>query len=157
VDVTKDLFGLSIINEGNNQTSINVVGNKLPGVPDYIWNTTAIYTHKWFGLDFSSNINGGKRYADATNLINLGELAVLNGGGYFRWAVKGKNELRIGLQCKNIGNRQSVQNIAGLAENSTAMGQLQTTPNFNNAGVPIWAQGYLQLPRRWIAYISFDF
>ncbi|MBX9733947.1 MAG: TonB-dependent receptor [Chitinophagaceae bacterium] len=157
VDINGNLFGLSVINEGNNQTSINVVGNKLPGVPDYIWNTTLLYTHKWFGLDFSSNVNGGKRYADATNLINLGELAVINTGGYFRWAMKGRNELRIGLQCKNLGNRQGVQNIAGLAENSTAMGQLQATPNFSNGGVPIWAQGYLQLPRRWIAYISFDF
>lgn len=157
VDINGNTFGLQIINEGNNQTSINVVGNKLPGVPDFIWNSTALYQGKWFGLDFSSNIVGGKRYADATNLIDLGGLTVLNAGGYIRVPFKGRQEVRVGLQCKNIGNREGIQNIAGLAENATAMGQLQTTPQFSNAGVPIWSQGYLQLPRRWIAYIAFDF
>ena len=156
VDINGNLFGLKAINEGNNRTSIDVVGNKLPGVPDYIWNTTALYQHKWFGLDFSANVNG-RRFADATNLVNLGNLSVINVGGYLRVGMKDHKEVRIGLQCKNLGNRQGVQNIAGLAENTTAMGQIQTTPNFNNAGTPIWAQGYLQLPRRWIAYISFDF
>lgn len=156
VDINGNLFGLRVINEGNNQTSIDVIGNKLPGVADYIWNTTALYQHKWFGLDFSANVNG-KRYADATNLINLGSLSVINVGGYVRVGMKDHKEVRIGLQCKNIGNKQAVQNIAGLSENTTAFGQLQTTPTFNNAGTPIWGQGYLQLPRRWIAYISFDF
>ncbi len=156
VDINGNLFGLRVINEGNNQTSIDVIGNKLPGVADYIWNTTALYQHKWFGLDFSANVNG-KRYADATNLINLGSLSVINVGGYVRVGMKDHKEVRIGLQCKNLGNKQAVQNIAGLSENTTAFGQLQTTPNFNNAGTPIWGQGYLQLPRRWIAYISFDF
>lgn len=157
VDVNGNLFGLKLINESNNQTSIDVIGKKLPGVPDYIWNSSAFYQHKWFGLDFSANVNG-KRFADATNLINLGGLTVLNAGGYFRYTMKDKKEVRIGLQVKNMGNRQGLQNIVGLSENTTALGQLQTTPNFINAtGIPIWAQGYLQLPRRWIAYISVDF
>ncbi len=156
VDVNGNLFGLNIISEGNNQTSIDVIGKKLPGVPDYIWNSTALYQHKWFGLDLSANVNG-KRYADATNLVNLGGLTVINAGGYFRYTMKDKKEVRIGLQVKNLGNREGVQGIAGLSENSTALGQIQATPTYNNAGTPIWAQGYLQLPRRWIAYISFDF
>jgi outer membrane receptor protein involved in Fe transport len=156
VDVNGNLFGLKVINEGSGQTSIDVVGNRLPNVPDYIWNTVALYQGKWFGLDFSANAVG-TRYADATNLIDLGKMTVLNAGGYVRVGIGGKKEFRVGLQCKNIGNRQGVQQIAGLQENSTAMGQLQTTPNFVNNGVAIWSQGYLQLPRRWIAYISFDF
>jgi outer membrane receptor protein involved in Fe transport len=156
VNPTGNLFGLNLINEGSGQTSIDVVGNRLPNVPDYIWNTVALYQGKWFGFDFSANAVG-TRYADATNLIDLGKMTVLNAGGYVRVGIGGKKEFRVGLQCKNIGNRQGVQQIAGLQENSTAMGQLQTTPNFINNGVPIWSQGYLQLPRRWIAYISFDF
>jgi hypothetical protein len=156
VDVTGNLFGLNIINEANNQTSIDVVGKRLPNVPNYIWNTVALYQGKWFGLDFSANAVG-KRYADATNLIDLGNLTVINAGGYVRVNVGGKKDIKIGLQCKNLGNRQGLQGIAGLQENTTALGQLQTTPNFVNNGVPIWSQGYLQLPRRWIAYISFEF
>ena len=156
VDVNGNLFGLKAINETNNQTSIDVVGNRLPNVPNYIWNTVALYQGKWFGLDFSANAVG-KRYADATNLIDLGNLTVINAGGYVRVNAGGKKDFKIGLQCKNLGNRQGLQGIAGLQENSTALGQLQTTPNFVNNGVPIWSQGYLQLPRRWIAYISFEF
>jgi hypothetical protein len=156
VDVNGNLFGLKVINEANNQTSIDVVGNRLPNVPNYIWNTVALYQGKWFGLDFSANAIG-TRYADATNLIDLGKLTVLNAGGYAKITVGGKKDIKIGLQCKNLGNRQGLQQIAGLAENTTAMGQLQTTPNFVNNGVSIWSQGYLQLPRRWIAYISFEF
>ena len=156
VDINGNLYGLKVINEGNNQTSIDVVGNRLPNVPNYIWNTVALYQGKWFGLDFSANAVG-KRYADATNLIDLGNLTVINAGGYVRVNAGGKKDFKIGLQCKNLGNRQGLQGIAGLQENSTALGQLQTTPNFVNNGVPIWSQGYLQLPRRWIAYISFEF
>ena len=133
-----------------------MVGNRLPNVPNYIWNTVALYQGKWFGLDFSANAVG-KRYADATNLIDLGNLTVINAGGYARVSVGGKKDIRIGLQCKNLGNRQGLQGIAGLQENTPALGQLQTTPNFVNNGVSIWSQGYLQLPRRWIAYISFEF
>jgi len=160
--ISGNLFGLKVIAETNGQTSIDVIGNRLPNVPDYIWNTVALYQGKWFGFDFSANAVGA-RYADATNLIDLGKMTVLNGGGFARVGINGKKEsnsrkeFRVGLQCKNIGNRQGVQSIAGLQENTTAMGQLQTTPNFVNNGVPIWSQGYLQLPRRWIAYISFDF
>jgi len=163
VDVRGNLYGLKVINEGSGQTSIDVVGNRLPNVPNYIWNTVALYQGKWFGLDFSANAVGS-RYADATNLIDLGKITVLNAGGYLRFGIDGKKEFRdgrkefrVGLQCKNVGNRQGVQSIAGLQENSTAMGQLQTTPNLVNNGIPIWSQGYLQLPRRWIAYISIDF
>ncbi|NDA63598.1 MAG: TonB-dependent receptor [Chitinophagia bacterium] len=156
VDVKGNLFGLNVIDEGNGQTSIDVVGKRLPNVPNYIWNTVALYQGKWFGFDFSAN-SIGNRYADATNLIDLGKLTVLNAGGYMRIGVGGKKDIKIGLQCKNLGNRQGVQQIAGLQENTTAMGQLQTTPNFINNGVSIWSQGYLQLPRRWIAYIALEF
>lgn len=157
VDPAGNLYGNKLINEGNGNYSIDVVGNRLPNVPRYIWNTTLMYQHKWFGLDFSSNINGDKRYADATNMIDLGTLTVLNAGAYLRYGMANGKEVRFGMQVKNLGNRQSVQQIAGLTETSTALGQMQRTPDYRFSGVPIWAQGYIQLPRRWLAYISFDF
>jgi outer membrane receptor protein involved in Fe transport len=158
VDPTGNLFGQKLITKGTNQYAIDVAGNKLPNVPAYIWSTVATYTHKWFGLDFSSSVNG-KRYADATNTFDLGDLTVLNAGGYVKWQLKAKQEIRIGLQCKNLTNAQGIQQVAGLADNAVALGQRQTTPNFINPtnGLPIFAQGYLQLPRRWIAYLSFEF
>jgi iron complex outermembrane recepter protein len=158
VDPNGNLFGQKLITKGTNQYAIDVKGNKLPNVPSYIWNTVATYTHKWFGFDFSANVNG-KRYADATNTMDLGKLTVLNAGGYFKALLKGKQEIRLGLQCKNLTNAMGIQQIAGLADNAVALGQRQTTPNFINTtnNLPIFGQGYLQLPRRWIVYISFEF
>lgn len=158
VNPSGNLFGQRLITKGTNEYAFDVKGNKLPGVPDYIWNTVASYTHKWFGIDFNSNVNG-KRYADATNTLEIGNLTVLNAGGYVRIPLNGKKDLRLGLQVKNIGNRQGIQGYAGLADNAVALGQRQATPNFINPtnNLPIFAQSYLQQPRRWIAYISFDF
>ena len=80
-------------------------------------------------------------------------MLILNAGAYVRLPMKGKKEVRIGAQVKNFNNGQAVQNIAGLGANDGVLTQLQSTPTFTN----IYGQGYIQLPRRWTAYISFDF
>jgi hypothetical protein len=79
-------------------------------------------------------------------------------GGYVKIPSKAKNTLRLGVQVKNLANSNTIQNIAGLSASELALGQKQKTPNWaNTAGVPIWGQGYAQLPRRVLMYISVDF
>lgn len=132
--------------------SIDVNGKNLPNVPSFIWNTNISYTHKYFGADFNSNFNG-QRYVDPTNLMKYENLMILNAGVYGRIPLKGKREIRIGTQVKNFTNNNSVQNIAGLGASAGALEQLNATPTFTNT----FAQGYIQLPRRYLVYLSYEF
>jgi iron complex outermembrane recepter protein len=156
VDIAGNLYGNKVIDEGGGNYSLDLKGKQLPGIPNMIWNTNINYTHKYFGIDFSSNFNG-KRFADPTEIIKYDNLIILNAGGYVRLPLKGKQELRLGAQVKNLSNRQSVQNIAGLSASELALGQKQKTPNWSDNTSQIWGQGYVQLPRRVLITLGFDF
>jgi outer membrane receptor protein involved in Fe transport len=152
-----NLFGNTLINEKGGNWSIDLKDKKLPGVPGVIWNSSINYEHNYFGIDFSSNVNAN-RYADPTEIIKYKTLSIINLGGYVKIPSKAKNTLRLGVQVKNLANSNTIQNIAGLSASELALGQKQKTPNWaNTAGVPIWGQGYAQLPRRVLMYISVDF
>ena len=154
--VNPNFYGLTANFEGTTGLrriySINLNDKNLPGVPSLIWNSSVVYTHKYFGIDFNSNLNSN-RYVDPTNLLKYNDLLILNAGAYVRLPIKSKREIRIGAQVKNFNNGQAIQNIAGLGASAGVLEQLNLTPTFANT----YAQGYLQLPRRWTAYISFDF
>jgi iron complex outermembrane recepter protein len=160
VDVAGDLYGNTLINEGGGNYSIDLKGKQLPGVPSFIWNTNISYLHKSFGADFSSNYNAN-RYIDPTNIIKYNNLKIFNISAFARLnATRGKisNEVRVGIQIKNMFNNSDIQNIAGLSASELTLGQKQKTPTFTNStNVPIWGQGYVQLPRRWLIYATFDF
>ena len=162
VDINGNLYGNSIITEPLGKYSINVKGNQLPGIPSLIFNGSAIYEYKYFGIDLSTNINAN-RYADATQVLKYKDLINTNAGIYAKLPVKGHPNqiLKVGVQGKNISNNQVIQNIAGIQASDGALGQKQATPTFVSAipgnTAPIWGQGYAQLPRRILAYISFDF
>ncbi len=158
IDVNGDLYGNKIINEGKDSRgrdnySFDLKGNRLPGTPGTIFNAFGSYDHKYFGVDFSANVNGGGRYSDATNTIDLGTLTILNAGAYARIPVKGSHEFRIGVQAKNLANATALQSIAGLAENDTAIAQRYDPNGFTN----VYAQGYVQLPRRILATLTYSF
>jgi hypothetical protein len=50
-----------------------------------------------------------------------------------------------------------VQNIAGLGASDLALGQYQATPQWVQGATSIWGQGYIQIPRRWLFYMEFNF
>lgn len=164
VDITGNLYGNTLINEGGGNYSLDLKGKQLPGLPSVIWNTNINYLHQKFGVDFSSNYNAN-RYIDPTNILKYNDLKILNMGAYARLQAKqGKqsNEIRIGIQVKNMLNNADIQNIAGLNASELTLGQKQRTPNYvstvgASTGTPIWGQGYAQLPRRWLVYVAFDF
>lgn len=145
--------GTTLINGTSRRIhSIDLSGKHLPSVPSLIWNTNITYTKKYFGIDFNSNFNG-TRYVDPTNLLKYENLLILNAGVYGRLPLKGKQEIRVGAQVKNFTNNNSVQNIAGLGASAGLLEQLNLTPTFANT----YAQGYIQLPRRYLVYISYEF
>jgi iron complex outermembrane recepter protein len=157
VDINGNLYGNTLINEGGGNYSIDVKGNRLPAVPSVIWNSSIVYTHKHFGLDFSSNFNGN-RFVDATNVLKYKDLMILNAGAYVRFELKNNQDVRIGIQAKNLSNQANIQNIPGLVATDLALAQKQRTPTFTSStNIPIWGQGYAQLPRRILVYVAFDF
>jgi iron complex outermembrane recepter protein len=156
---TGELYGQTLIDEGGGNYSIDLKDKSLPGIPSLIWNTNANYTHKYFGLDFSSNYNG-TRFADPTELIKFDNLITLNAGAFVRFPMKAKQEIRLGVQVKNLSNNQSIQNIAGLGASDQTLGQKQKTPDWkftSGTATDIWGQGYVQLPRRILITLGFDF
>jgi outer membrane receptor protein involved in Fe transport len=148
-----NLYGNTLIKVSENNYLIDLKGKQLPGVPDLIWNLALNYEHKYFGLDFSYNGNYG-RYQDATNILELGALEILNAGAYLKVPIKnGGSNLRLGAQGRNLLNSEGVQGIAGTSDNDTILRTKQSNPTFAN----LLAHGYLQLPRRLMFYLSFQF
>jgi outer membrane receptor protein involved in Fe transport len=159
VDPTGNLYGNTLISEAGGNYSLDLKGKQLPGIPSFIWNTNMSYLQQKFGIDFSSNFNAN-RYVDPTNVLKYNNLKIFNMGAFARMYPKGKTktEMRIGVQFKNMFNNSDIQNLAGLTASDVLLGQKQKTPTFTNASsVPIWGQGYVQLPRRWLITVSFDF
>lgn len=155
VDPYGNLFGNKVIQSGAN-FSVDVAGKKLPGVPTRIWNLSTGYLGKHFGIDYSVNVNAD-RYADPTQIIRYPNLVIMNAGAFGRVSLKNKNEIRVGLQAKNLQNNDAIQNIAGLSASELALGQYQATPSWTVGTNNIWAQSYIQLPRRWLFYVEFSF
>jgi outer membrane receptor protein involved in Fe transport len=153
VNPAGELYGNTLIKKTDLQYEIDLKGKRIPGVPNLIWNFQANYEHKYFGIDFSSNFNGG-RFGDATNILPLGDLSIVNAGAYLRLPSKGGNDLRLGVQAKNLFNSETLQGIAGIADNDTVLVQKQRSATF--ATLP-YAQGYVQLPRRFLATLTYSF
>jgi outer membrane receptor protein involved in Fe transport len=157
VDINGNLFGNTLINEGGGNYSLDVKGKQLPGIPSLIWNTNINYLHDYFGVDASTNINAN-RYVDPTNVLKYNTLKIINFGAFARPKIKGFKDVRIGVQVKNLFNNNDIQNIAGLSASELTLGQKQRTPNYTSStNVPVWGQGYAQLPRRWSIVFSLDF
>lgn len=152
VNPTGNLYGNTLISEGNNNYSIDLQDKKIPGVPALIWNFVANYESKYFGLDFSANVNSG-RYADATNIVELGTLTILNAGAYARLANANNQDVRLGIQARNLANAQAAQGIAAVADNDTILSNKQRSATFAN----LYAQGYTQLPRRIMVTLTYQF
>lgn len=152
VKPTGNLYGNTLVTTDSKNYSIDLKGNRLPGVPDKIWNAFINYESKYFGLDFNSNINYG-RFADATNVLDLGTLSIFNGGVYGKLSMKSAGTLKLGVQGRNLANAQAVQGIAGLSDNDGLLSNKQKSETFAN----LYGQGYLQLPRRISLYLMYSF
>jgi len=100
----------------------------------------------------------GKRFVDATEILEYPVLTIINFGTYSRLPLQDKREVRLGIQAMNLFNRNDLQNVTGLSASEIVLGQKQQTPSFVTAtNVPIWASGYTQSPRRWLVYLTIDF
>lgn len=152
VNPNGNLYGNTLVKISDNNYLIDLKDRKLPGVPDFILNLALNYEHKYFGFDASFNGNYG-RYLDATNIIELGALEILNAGVYAKIGKDSGNQIRIGAQGRNLFNSEGVQGIAGTADNDTVLRTKQGNDSLNG----LLAHGYLQLPRRLMFYASFQF
>ncbi|MBK7633722.1 MAG: TonB-dependent receptor [Saprospiraceae bacterium] len=150
-DPAKDLFGNKIIQESATVKSLDLKDKKLPGVPEFMFNFVAEYSHKYFGADFGYNIVTN-RYQDATNILELPSLTNINAGIYAKIPI-GKNTVKIGVQARNLTNTEALVNIAGASDNDTFLLRKQGVA----AQQGVYAHGYMQLPRRILFYAAYNF
>jgi iron complex outermembrane recepter protein len=150
-DPTKPLFGNVIIQESATVKSLDLKDKKLPGVPEYMYNFVADYTHKYFGINFGYNIVTD-RFQDATNTLELPSLSNINAGIYGNIPIGGGN-VKVGVQARNLTNEENLVNIAGASDNDTVLLRKQGVAAQQGA----LAHGYIQLPRRILFYASYDF
>ncbi|MBK8056112.1 MAG: TonB-dependent receptor [Saprospiraceae bacterium] len=150
-DPAKDLFGNKIIQESATVKSLDLKDKKLPGVPEFMFNFVAEYSHKYFGADFGYNIVTN-RYQDATNILELPSLANINAGIYGNIKIS-SNTLKVGVLARNLTNAEALVNIAGASDNDTFLLRKQGVA----AQQGVYAHGYMQLPRRILFYASYTF
>ncbi len=150
-DPNKELFGntIEIVNETTKL--INLKGNRLPGVPQNMFNLLVDYSHKYFGANIGYNVVNS-RFQDATNILMLPELPTLNIGVYGNIPV-GDNSLKVGVQIRNATNNQNLVSIAATSDNDAILLRNQQAPEMRAA----LAHGYIQLPRRTMVYASYTF
>ncbi len=125
LNVDGPLYGNKVNLEGiQNDTvkvySIDLRGKQLPTVPSSIFNFTANYDHKFFNLSLNGTWNGGI-YADATNVFKIEDFFLVNAGVLFKVPLKGSHTVRIGLQGKNLLNRQEALRALYLLDNDSAL------------------------------------
>lgn len=151
-DPNKNLFGNTIEVVSPTVKLLDLRGKKLPGVPEYMFNFVADYTHKYFGIDIGYNIVD-KRFQDAPNVLALPALANLNAGIYGNINVGKGQILKVGIQGRNLQNDESLVNIAGASDTDTVLLRNQGVASQQGA----LAHGYLQLPRRIMVHVSYNF
>jgi len=117
-----------------------------------MFNFVADYTHKYFGIDIGYNIVD-KRFQDAPNVLALPALANLNAGIYGNINVGKGQILKVGIQGRNLQNDESLVNIAGASDTDTVLLRNQGVASQQGA----LAHGYLQLPRRIMVHVSYNF
>ena len=157
VNPNGNLYGNKLIDKGGGKWEVDLKNKHLPGVPRTLWNTSMVYSAKYFGFDAMMRVTG-KRFVDPTEILEYPALTIINFGAYSRLPLQDKREVRLGIQAMNLFNRNDLQNVTGLSASEIVLGQKQITPSFVTAtNVPIWASGYTQSPRRWLVYLTIDF
>ncbi len=131
---------------GRDATVLDLRGNKLPGVPELIWNGQVSYTRKHVGLDARLNYVGS-RFQDPTNVIRLPAQVFTEAGFSYRVAGIGGR-----VQVQNLFNSQTLTRMLG-NEADQALVQKQVNPAFTS----VVGQGFPLLPRRVIYSVSYSF
>jgi outer membrane receptor protein involved in Fe transport len=154
-DPTKELYGVNIVQVTQTAPIIyqlDLKGKQIPNVPRYIWNFSAVYSTKYFGIDLRSNL-AMKRYNDPTNLISLPNLHQVEAGAFVQYKLKNSSDLKLRVNIQNVLNSQAVTRLLYLDTTDAALTQKQWDPDFSalyGVGVPL-------LPRRTIWSLSYSF
>jgi outer membrane receptor protein involved in Fe transport len=131
-------------------SKLDVSGNKVAGIPTSIWNLSLGYERSNFGINFNSNLLGG-RPVDPFNTIYYQAMPIADANVFYRLAVKNTSGVKLKASVTNLFDNQGAGNVvSGSTDNFYKQAKdANYTGNFTHVrGVP-------QLPRR--VYLSLEY
>jgi outer membrane receptor protein involved in Fe transport len=141
--------GKDVITPNPDRRIVNLAGNKVASVPATIWNFSAGYDGKYFGLNINNNFIAG-RPVDAYNTLNYPTVSLMDANFFVKLL---NNSLRLKVSSFNLLNESSASSVVSAQTDDTFY---QANLN-NNAGNFKYVRGVPFLPQRFMfsAEISF--
>jgi outer membrane receptor protein involved in Fe transport len=129
--------------------TVNLAGNRVASVPSTIWNISAGYDGKYFGLNVNNNFIAG-RPVDAYNTLDYPTISLMDANFFVKLL---KNTLKLKMSAFNLLNETSASSVVSAQTDDTFY---QANLN-NNAGNFKYVRGVPFLPQRFMfsAEISF--
>ena len=129
--------------------TVNLAGNRVASVPSTIWNLSAGYESKYFGLNVNNNYVAG-RPVDAYNTLDYPVASLMDANLFFKMF---KNSLKLKVSSFNLLNMTGASSVVSAQTDDTFY-----QANLNgNAGNFKYVRGVPFLPQRFMfsAEISF--
>jgi outer membrane receptor protein involved in Fe transport len=129
--------------------TVDLAGNRVASVPSTIWNFSAGYDGKYFGLNVNNNFISG-RPVDAYNTLDYPTISLMDANFYVKIL---KNSLKLKVSAFNLLNETSASSVVSAQTDDTFY---QTNLN-GSAGNFKYVRGVPFLPQRFMfsAEISF--
>jgi iron complex outermembrane recepter protein len=162
IDVNGKKYGNKLILDGYSPTDGRALyrwdlkGNQLPRVPSMIWNATLGYESKYFGANFNMNYNLN-RYADATNVVKLPDILMINAGVFGQYAFKNKQSVRLGVQVKNLVGTDLAERLLYVEDNDAMIGIQQRFDDGRLNAETSYFTGIPLIPRRVLVILEYRF
>ena len=134
--------GKDVITANPERRTVNLAGNRVASVPATIWNFSAGYDGKYFGLNVNNNFIAG-RPVDAYNTLDYPTVSLMDANFLVKLL---KNTLKLKVSAFNLLNESSASSVVSAQTDDTFY---QANLN-NNAGNFKYVRGVPFLPQRFM-------
>ncbi len=162
-DINPDgpLFGFELTDQGtdadgNRLYTTSLKGNQIPRVPSRIFNLMANYSSKHIDVNAMMNYFG-KRFADATNLLQQDDITNINLGAAYKYNLSNGSKIKIGFLVKNVINTDKALRFLYVSDNDAAIKIQQDIQSGDIDPATTYYTGIPFLPRRILITIGYDF
>jgi len=155
-DPAGNLFDNSVVDEGNDNYSIDLKGNQVPRIPSTLLNLSVNYDSDYFGANAQLNYFGN-RYADATNIYKMDDMTNVNLGIYGRFPLSNGSGIKLSLLAKNLINTDNALRFLYVSDNDAALARAQSIDAGTNTAANSYYTGIPFLPRRILISLAYEF
>lgn len=154
------LFGQTIITDkdskGTATYKIDLKGKQLPRVPSQIFNASASYNSKYWGVDGSINANSNI-YNDATNLYKAPNTTWINISAYVSYPMPKGQSMRLSLAVKNLLNSDEAERMVyGTSDNGPLLEKQRVLRGLDDP-TKTYYMGIPNMPRRFVVSLDYKF